>query len=91
MKFELTTASFKHAGITLGLCVASLAAYKYAPAWLHPYGIVLLCALPYIWREEKDLNQRHKGNRNTWNSAELIMPLLICAAIAVAVWMIGGF
>lgn len=89
MRFELTKGALKHAAITLLLCSASLTAYKFGPIWFVPYLILMLCGTPYIWREEGDLNKRHRWNLKTWNSAEVILPLITCFAVALFVWFTG--
>ncbi len=89
MKFEVTKASINHSFVTLLIGIAAFSAYFYLPAQIHPILIAALCSLKYIGRELGDLEKRHGWSLLTWNSAELILPLLSCVALAVAVLALG--
>lgn len=87
MKFEITTAAIKHGIVTAlivatGMCLVALLPI----AWI-PVVFIMLCSLFYVGREVRDLQKSHNWNFNTWNSAEMIVPILTCAAIAAIVCM----
>ncbi|MBO9398777.1 hypothetical protein J7400_19055 [Shimia sp. R9_2] len=99
--FETTKAALNHSGIATAINCAALA----LGFWLSDGELLvkvasLLCAAGgvfYTGRETCDLDKRYgwklgpiNDDGDQWNSAELILPLLTCAAMAGAVWMMGG-
>ncbi|WP_422049875.1 hypothetical protein [Shimia sp.] len=101
MRFDPTEAALKHSCIAGAISFLALALAAWISWGEHPTKVsVLICfagAVFYTGRELCDLDKRYgwklgpiNDDGDQWNSAELILPLLTCAAMAGAVWMMGG-
>lgn len=101
LRFEVTEAALKHSALAAAInCVALGLGLWLSEGELPVKIAALLCFAGGIWysgRETGDLEKSYrwklrpintKGDQ--WNSAELLMPLLTCAAMASALFLIGG-